>query len=110
MVGYKSPELEVSILTCPTCNFRTFTKETAYTRTQLRGLFTNDRSLADKMGKLKMLLYEDDLDFVGISGTWFSSSHDWLATIPGYSLYCRDWVGKKGGEVCLYIKNYGLYK
>ena len=65
-------------------------------RKELRGLYANARSLANKMGELELLMYEEDFDFVGISETWFDSSHDWLATIQGYSLYRRDREGKKG--------------
>ncbi|WP_227645557.1 endonuclease/exonuclease/phosphatase family protein, partial [Klebsiella pneumoniae] len=48
---------------------------------------------------------EKDFDFVGISETWFDNSHDWLATIQGYSLYRKDREDKKGGGVCLYVKD-----
>ena len=47
-------------------------------RSKLRGLYTNARSLANKMGELELLMFEEDLDFVGITETWFDSSHDWM--------------------------------
>ena len=91
----KAQKHKVSIVASPSCNLETPNTRTICDRSKLCGMFTNARSLADKMGELEILLYKEDLDFVGISETWFNSSHDWLATIQGYSLYRRDREGKK---------------
>lgn len=65
-------------------------------------MFTNARSLVNKIEKMELLLHERDVDFMGITETWFNSSHDWLANIQGYSLYHRDREGRRG-EWCVYI-------
>lgn len=73
-----------------------------FSHTILRGVYTNARSLANKMEELELQLHKEDLDFVGITETWFDSSHDWLANIEGYSLHWRDGRVEKV-EGCAYI-------
>lgn len=68
-------------------------------------LFANARSLHSKMGELEALVNEENYDFIGIAETWLCSSHDWAVNIPGYALFRRDRVLRKGGGVCIYVRN-----
>ena len=46
------------------------------------------------------------VDVAAITETWFSNIHaDCNFTVPGYSLYRCDRVGREGGGVCCYVKN-----
>lgn len=70
-------------------------------------MFTNTKIIFYKNEELELLRrHEEEFDFVGISETWFDSSHDWLATVQWYSW--RDRVDKRRGGVCLYVKRYLL--
>ena len=70
----------------------------------LKCLYTNARSMGKKQEELALLLAVTSPDIVGITETWWDSSHDWAVSVKGYRLYRRDRIGRKGGGVALYIK------
>uniref|UniRef100_A0A803K2X2 Reverse transcriptase domain-containing protein n=1 Tax=Xenopus tropicalis TaxID=8364 RepID=A0A803K2X2_XENTR len=67
-------------------------------------MFTNARSLTGKMGELEVLALERKYDVIGVAETWLNESHDWAVNIGGYTLFRRDRGNRKGGGVCLFIK------
>ena len=60
-------------------------------------LYTNARSLGNKQDELVLLLSAKKYDVIGITETWWDSTHDWTTGIEGYTLYRRDRVYKKVG-------------
>lgn len=68
--------------------------------TKVKGMYTNTRSLRNKMEGLELQIHEEDIVYVEISETWSESSHDWLVIVQGYSLYWRDREG-----MCFYVKS-----
>ncbi|XP_059575008.1 RNA-directed DNA polymerase from mobile element jockey isoform X1 [Alligator mississippiensis] len=59
--------------------------------------------MGNKQDELALLLAQHTYDLVGLTETWWDSSHDWAVHIEGYRLYRKDRVGKKGGGVALYV-------
>ncbi|CAJ0945212.1 unnamed protein product [Ranitomeya imitator] len=53
-------------------------------------MYTNARSLANKIEKLELMLLKHNYDMVGISETWLDESHDWAVNLHGYSLFRND--------------------
>uniref|UniRef100_A0A8C4YP06 SGNH hydrolase-type esterase domain-containing protein n=1 Tax=Gopherus evgoodei TaxID=1825980 RepID=A0A8C4YP06_9SAUR len=75
-------------------------------RQKIKCLYTNARSLGNKMEELVLLMQELKLDIIGITETWWNSSHDWSIGIEGYVLFRKDRnKGKGGGGVALYIND-----
>ena len=68
-------------------------------------MFTNARSLPSKIGELEALVHEENYDLIGIAESWLHSSHDWAINIPGYALFRKDRVKRRGGGVCLYVRS-----
>ncbi|XP_056395052.1 uncharacterized protein LOC130290887 [Hyla sarda] len=68
-------------------------------------MFTNARSLANKMGELEALILEEHIDIVGVTETWLDSSHDWAVNLQGFTLFRKDRMNRKGGGVCLYVRS-----
>ncbi|CAJ0960820.1 unnamed protein product [Ranitomeya imitator] len=75
------------------------------TERNIKCMYTNARSLANKMDELELMLLEHNYDMVGISETWLDESHDWAVNLQGYSLFRNDRTDKRGGGVCLYVKS-----
>ncbi|CAI9597995.1 unnamed protein product, partial [Staurois parvus] len=67
----------------------------------LKCLFTIARSLPSKIGELEALVHEEKYGLIGIAESWLHPSHDWAINIPGYVLFWRNRVNRKGGSVCL---------
>ncbi|XP_050769715.1 macrophage immunometabolism regulator-like [Gymnogyps californianus] len=44
-------------------------------------------------------------DLVGITETWWDSSHDWSVAMEGYSIFRKDRPGRRGGGVALYVRD-----
>ncbi len=65
----------------------------------------NIRSLTPKREQIEHLLCDSNIDILGLSETWLSSSSPEAVTLlPGYSVFRQDRNGR-GGGVLLYIKN-----
>ncbi|CAM4513742.1 unnamed protein product [Caretta caretta] len=57
------------------------------------------------MEELELLVQEVKPDIIGITETWWNSSHDWATGIEGYVLFRKDRNKGKGGGVALYIND-----
>ncbi|XP_050792311.1 uncharacterized protein LOC127042868 [Gopherus flavomarginatus] len=57
------------------------------------------------MEELELLVQEVKLDIIGITETWWNSTHDWSTGIEGYVLFRKDRKKGKGGGVALYIND-----
>lgn len=68
-------------------------------------MITNARNLTSKSGKLKVLVHEEYNDLIGVTESWLHSSNNWTIIIPGFTLFLRDRVNRKGGGVCFYVRN-----
>ena len=103
----KVPMLQTAIgnnsAICTTINYMKNTREKC--NNTFKCLFTNARSLPSKTGELEALVHEESYDVIGIAETWLQSSHDWAINIPGYALFRKDRVKRKGGGVCLYVRS-----
>ena len=67
----------------------------------------NARSLRNKFSDLKALAFADEYDIIGVSETWINTDHrDYIAeySLPGYSIFNSERIGKIGGGVLMYIK------
>lgn len=65
--------MDASRLSEPNCNLRESKDKIIYTCTKLKNMYTNARSMTNKMQKLELLIRQVDFDFMGISETWFDS-------------------------------------
>ncbi|CAM5155513.1 unnamed protein product [Natator depressus] len=70
----------------------------------LKCLYTNVQSLGNKQGELEVLVMSRNYDVIGITETWWDSSHDWSTVMDGYKLFRKDRQGRKGGGVALYVR------
>ncbi|CAM5127487.1 unnamed protein product [Eretmochelys imbricata] len=70
----------------------------------LKCLYTNARSLNNKMGELECPMLKEDIDIIGITETWWSEDNQWDTVIPGYKIYRKDRTGRAAGGVALYVK------
>ncbi|CAM5114317.1 unnamed protein product [Natator depressus] len=70
----------------------------------LKCLYTNAQSLGNKQGELEVLVMSRNYDVIGITETWWDSSHDWSTVMDGYKLFRKDRQGRKGGGVALYVR------
>ena len=67
----------------------------------LKRLFTNARSLTNKMGELEYLVLKEEIDIIGITDTWWNEENLWDTIIPGYKIYRKDRAGGwRSGTVC----------
>lgn len=67
----------------------------------------NVRSLYPSVDLLSNVINDEQIDVVGLSETWLSSSiADNDLKISGYQLFREDWRGGRGGGVTFYIKDY----
>ncbi|KAK4811538.1 hypothetical protein QYF61_011687 [Mycteria americana] len=78
-------------------------KET-WTTAQLKGLYTNARSMGNKQEELEAIVHQENYDMVAITETWWDDSHNWSAATDGYKLFRRDRRGRRGGGVALYVR------
>ncbi|XP_063797776.1 mucin-2-like [Pseudophryne corroboree] len=74
--------------------------------TYLNYIYVNARSLTAKKGELEILATSIQYDIIGITETWWDESHDWSIYMEGYKLFRRDRSNKRGGGVCLYLKQF----
>ena len=62
--------------------------------------------MVPKREQLEHLLYNSNIDFMGLSETWLTSSSPEAAiTLPGYNAFRKDRGQGKGGGGLLYVKN-----
>ncbi|XP_059585091.1 uncharacterized protein LOC109285840 [Alligator mississippiensis] len=70
----------------------------------LKCLCTNAHSMGNKQEELALLLADTNPDIVGLTETWWESTHDWAVNIKGYRLFRWDRKGRKGRGVAPYVK------
>ncbi|XP_053897559.1 uncharacterized protein LOC128844145 [Malaclemys terrapin pileata] len=70
----------------------------------LKCLYTNARSLNNKMGELECLVMKEDIDIIGITETWWTEDNQWDTIILGYKIYRKDRTGRAGEGMALYVK------
>ena len=44
-------------------------------------------------------------DLTGITETWWDSSYDWSIRMEGYRLFRKEWQGRRGWGIALYIND-----
>ena len=69
----------------------------------------NAQSIRNKMIHFRAMLASEELDIIGITETWIQEkTKDFIGEydIPGYKLFKKDRLIKKGGGVILYVKNH----
>ena len=75
---------------------------------QISFLYTNCRSLSNKMDELRSLVSKEEPDIIALTETWVNcSKNNFKAeySIPNYTLLNNDRTDRKGGGVMLFIKN-----
>jgi hypothetical protein len=72
----------------------------------LKCVFTNARSLVNKMCELEKLVHDCKPDIIGIVETWGRDNvTDQVFTIQGYTLYRRDRSEGSGGGIVIYCRD-----
>ena len=69
----------------------------------------NAQSIRNKTEQFKAMIASEELDIIGITETWIQEkTKDFIGEyeIPGYKLFKKDRLNKKGGGVMLYVKNH----
>ena len=66
----------------------------------------NVRSLVPKREQIEHLLCNSNIDFMGLSETWLtSSSPEAAVSLPEYRTFRKDRGKGRGGAVLIYVKN-----
>ena len=69
----------------------------------------NAQSIRNKMGLFRALIQTEKCDVIGITESWIdTSTRDFEGeyNLQGYKMFKRDRIGKQGGGVLLYIREY----
>ena len=66
--------------------------------TWLKCVYTNARSMGNKLEELEAIVHQANYDLVAITKTWWDHSHDWSAVMDGYKLFRRDRQGRKASR------------
>ena len=62
-----------------------------------------------KSDQLKNMLLESNLDYLGLTETWFTDNSPSAAVqLPGYNSYRRDQMHTKGGGVLIFVRHHPL--
>lgn len=69
----------------------------------LKIVYTNCRSLCNKLGALELCIFEEKPNLVALSETWFSPDSE--LNIEGYHGYYCSRKSRRGGGVAIYIEN-----
>ena len=68
-------------------------------------MYTNTRSVLNKVKELEEIVLEKDFDIIGITETWMNSAIPiGLVAIKGYRMIQKFREEERGGGVMLYIK------
>ena len=79
-------------------------------KSSLRILQLNIRGILSKQHELRDLLITNSIDVALICETWLTSSSEDRLLISGYNYLGRVRTGRKGGRVCILVKDYLLYR
>ena len=74
----------------------------------LKSVYTNSRSLCNKMDEFEQMLAAEAIDFVSVTETWFNPEYE--LKIPGYVGFYSSRKLCKGGGVTVYIDKKMLYQ
>ena len=69
----------------------------------------NARSIRNKTTQFRAMIASENLDIIGITETWIQEkTKDFIGEheIPGYKLFKKDRLNKKGGGVMIYVRNH----
>ena len=69
----------------------------------------NARSIRNKTIQFRAMIASENLDIIGITETWIQEkTKDFIGEheIPGYKLFKKDRLNKKGGGVMIYVRNH----
>ena len=69
----------------------------------------NAQSIRNKIEQFRAMIASEELDIIGITETWIQEkTKDFIGEyeIPGYKLFKKDRLNKKGGGVMLYVRNH----
>jgi hypothetical protein len=74
----------------------------------LRVIYTNARSIRNKINDLKALIASEIVDIIAITESWIKSSSDFIGefSLPGYKIFSKERKNKKGGGVLLYVREF----
>lgn len=51
------------------------------------------------------MVQQENYDIVAITETWWDDLHNCSAAMHGFKLFGRDTLGRRGGEVALYVRS-----
>lgn len=66
---------------------------------------TNACSVGSKKEELEAIAQQENYDIVTITETWWDDLHNCSAAMDGFKLFGRDRIGRRGGEVALYVRS-----
>ena len=67
---------------------------------------TNTQSLNNKFDEFTTVVREGDFDIISVSETWFTDEiPEQVYNISGYSMLCKNRIGRRGGGVALYVRD-----
>ena len=69
----------------------------------------NAQSIRNKMDLFRVMIANEKLDIVGITESWVhEETRDYVGEyeIPGYKLFKKDRLGKEGGGILLYVREF----
>ena len=65
----------------------------------LKCIYTNARSMSNKLSELEAIMQHENYDLAAITETWWDASHDWSAAIDGYKLRLQGGTDREGEMV-----------
>ena len=89
----------------PNCDYVTDANETDTSSNNLNILQFNIRGLVNKQDDLRMLLNDYNIDIVLLCETWLNDTNVHRVDIPGFNLVYKNRESRKGGGVCILLKN-----
>jgi len=86
-------------------NYDSNRRNNLHQKTHMQIMYTNARSLRNKLNEFKALIASNKYDIIAITETWANCvDRDFKAEfdIGGYNLFNRDRVGRRGGGIMIY--------
>lgn len=87
------------------------TQQTLYVKTacwgaSLKCWYSNACSMGNKLEELVMSAQLQVYDLVGTTETCWDGLRYWSASMEGINAFRKDWLGKWGGRVAIYVREY----
>lgn len=76
----------------------------AGSKTQLKCIYTNARSMGNKQKELETTVHQQNYGIVAVMETWCDDLHNWSATMDDYKLFKRDRQGRRVNGIALYVR------